>query len=37
MINLSLNSFSTALHGRLPRAVVDFAILAKLNLSQPVQ
>gem|GEM_PF-73805 len=34
---MSLNSFSTAIHGRLPRTVVDIAILAMLNHSQSVQ
>ncbi|MBU2643913.1 hypothetical protein KKI24_04340 [bacterium] len=32
-----LNSFSTAIHGRLPRAVVNIAFMAMINHSQSVQ
>lgn len=34
---MQLNAFSTAIHGRLPRAVIDIAILAILNHFQSVQ
>jgi len=34
---MSLNSFSTAIHSRFPRAVVDIAIPAMLNHSQSIQ